>query len=392
LLPLSDIISFMRVFFIFLLVFLFSYGFSEKEKETLLRVIQGLYQDRVYNVAAQKCREYLEKTPADDEYREKIINIMLHSLFQSGNKKGFMDALQFLKEQKISPDIAKKAMALGLKLFKDDPEGKAEIIRFYIPFAGEYEKKQLYLTLAGLYYRAGLWDKILKLPDDKKLNFYKVIALYKLGRYTDVISFTDTMGRFEPEDKDNVLYYRGLAFFKLGNKEKAVEVIQAITFKTPEMVKFLANFYLKEKNYLMAQRYLKVLTLEKGYEDFAYYYLGVIYDLEKKYKKAAVYYQKAAKYSSEFGKLARERLSQLKKAGVIKGEKFYTVRIILYLDRKKAEEFIKKNSLKNCFVRKYKKYYGVYCGMFENREDAEKERESFRKKGFKDAVIDAIVK
>ncbi|NPA16299.1 MAG: hypothetical protein GXO05_01005 [Aquificae bacterium] len=382
----------MRIFAVFLALFLTAYAFSEKERDTLLRVIQGLYQDRVYNIAAKKCEEYLEKASENDPYREKVIKVLFHSLYNAKDKKGFLAALNTVSGYKLSPDIAEEIFTLGMKLFDKEPAGQAEVVRFYIDYTDGYRKKQLYLLLAKLYTEAKLWDRILKLPDYKELNFYKVIALYKMGRYDDLINFTEEMAKFLPEDKDNVMYYRGLAFFKKGDIKKAVSIIESVTFKTPEMVKFLSDYYIKEKNYLKAERYLRILSLENGYKDYAYYYLGVIYDLDKKYKKASQYYKKASQFKTKYGQLARKRLLQLKEAGVIEGEKFYSVRIILYSDKIRAENLIRKKSLTDCFVKKYKKYYAVYCGMFKNRADAQKERKLLKKKGFKDAVIDTIIR
>ncbi|MDQ7056665.1 MAG: hypothetical protein Q9M89_09540 [Persephonella sp.] len=217
-----------------------------------------------------------------------------------------------------------------------------------------------------------------------------MIALYKLGRYKDLISFTEQMSKFDPEDKDSVLYYRGLAYFSLGDKDRAAQIIESVTFKTPEMVKFLASYYLKKKDYIKAERYLKILTLEKGFKDYAYYFLGVIQDLNKDYKKALRYYKKAAAYRTDFGKLAQKRISQLKKVGVVPPDKYYSVRIILYSTKSKAESLIKGRKLSDCFVRKHKKFYGVYCGKFESKKETVKRREELRKAGFKDAVIDEI--
>jgi tetratricopeptide (TPR) repeat protein len=87
--------------------------------------------------------------------------------------------------------------------------------------------------LAILYSKTKNWQEILNLPDDKEINIFKVIALYNLGKYRELLSFTDQLSRFKAEDKDRILYYRGLSFFKIGEKEKAVKEIEAITFKTP---------------------------------------------------------------------------------------------------------------------------------------------------------------
>ncbi|MDQ7056666.1 MAG: hypothetical protein Q9M89_09545 [Persephonella sp.] len=72
---------------VFLLTVSLSFGFSQKERDTLLRLIQGLYQDRVYNVAEKKCIEYIQKAPLDDPYREKVIKILFHALYNSKDRE-----------------------------------------------------------------------------------------------------------------------------------------------------------------------------------------------------------------------------------------------------------------------------------------------------------------
>ena len=376
----------------FLLFVFLSFGFSEKQRDTLLKVIQGLYQDKVYNMAVKKCEEYLEKASPDDPYREKVIKVMFHSLYNSKDKKGFLRYLSYIRGEKISPDTAKEIFTLGMKLFENDPVKKAEVVEFFIPFTKGYERNQLEKLLATIYVKGKLWDRILKLPDKKQLNIYKVIALYKQGRYKDLINFTREMSKFLPDDKDSILYYRGLSFFNLGEKEKAVKEIESVTFKTPQMIKFLASYYLKKKDYIKAQRYLKLLTLEKGFKDYAYYYLGVIEDMSKNYKKAENYYRKASRFKTEFGTLAKKRLKQLEKAGVLGKEIFYSVRIILYKTEEEGKRLIEKRGLKDCFVQKYKKYYGVFCGEFKDKEKAVSLRDRLRKSGFKDAVVDSIIR
>jgi len=112
----------------------------------------------------------------------------------------------------------------------------------------------------------------------------------------------------------------------------------------------------------------------------------------KNYKKAEKYYRKASRYKTEFGKLAQKRLKQLKEAGVLGKEVFYTVRIILYKTEEEGKDLIKKRGLKNCFVSRYKKYFGVFCGEYRDREEAVKLRDKLRKSGFKDAVVDTIIR
>ena len=372
-----------KIVLIFLLIVGLSYGFSEKERDTLLRVIQGLYKDGVYSTAAQKGLEYLKKAPEDDPYREKIIKLIFSSLYKSGDKKQYLKYIYAIKDQKISPETAEYIYLLGLKLFKDSPE-KAKLIQFYLPFASKDKQKALYKELAIIYAKNKNWQAIEKLPDIKQLRLFKVLALYKQKKYKQLLEYTQQLGKFPPETKEKVLYYRALSFIKTKQPEKAVKELEAITFKTPDMLKFLAGYYLKKKNYIMAERYLKQLTTEEKYKDFAYYYLGVIQDLNKNYKKAAKYYLKAAKFKSKYGQFAQKRLQQFKKAKVLSE---YSVRVAVFSTEDKARKLLKKLNIKECFVKKYKNYYGVFCGKSVSKEELKPLQQKIKSKGITDSII-----
>ncbi len=360
-----------------LLLFNISFGLTNQEKEQILRVIQGAYKDKIYSVVITKSLEYLKKTNKKDKYRKDVIKALMYSLYYTKNKDLFWKEIKEISKENIPEEDKKTYYKLGLNLFKDQPE---KLAYFYEKLQGDipaYEKRKILKFLALEYMKKGKWEDVLSLPDNKEIVLYKVIALYKLKRYKDVIKKTDKLGIFPPDVKDTALYFRGLAFYKLGKEKNAVKTIEAITFKTPEMIQFLANYYLKKKNYLYAERYLKILTLEEGFKDYAYYYLAVIEDLAKNYKKAIEYYKKAAAYNTKYGKKAKERLKVLEKALPL-----YSVRLILLSSEDKAKSFIKKKKLKNCFVKKYKSLYGVYCGKFETLEDAKAFSKKLQEKGF----------
>ena len=363
---------------IFLLLFFsISFGLTNQEKEQILRIIQGAYKDKIYSVVITKSIEYLKKTDEKDKYRKDVIKALMYSLYYTKNRNLFWKKIKEISKENIPEKDKKTFYKLGLNLFKDQPE---KLSYFYKKLQGDipvYDKRKILKFLALEYMKKGQWKEVLSLPDNKDIILYKVIALYKLKKYKDVIKKTDKLGDFPSDVKDTALYFRGLAFYKLGKEKKAVSTIEAITFKTPEMIQFLANYYLRKKNYLYAERYLKILTLEEGFKDYAYYYLAVIEDLAKNYKKAIHYYKKAATYNTKYGKKAKERLKILEKA-----LPFYSVRLILLSSEKKAKSFIKKKNLKNCFVKKYKSLYGVYCGKFENLEGAKSLARKLQEKGF----------
>jgi hypothetical protein len=363
-----------KIITVFLLSYTISFGLTQQEKDLLLKVIQGAYKDKIYSVAVKKSQEYLKKTDKNDIYRRQVYKILFYSLYYTKNKKDFWKLIESSDIPEEDRDIYYQ---LGLNLFKDEPDKLEYFYKKLEKKLADDKKEKIAKFLAVEYVKRKKWEKVLSLPSYKSVNLYKLIALYRLRRYEDVIKKTEYLGIYPQEVKDTVLYFRGLAFSKLGKEKKAVSTIEAITFKTPEMIKFLANYYLKHKNYLYAQRYLKILSLEDEYKDYAYYYLGVIEDILKRYKEALRYYKKASVYKTKYGKRAKERISILEKALPV-----YSVRLILLSSKKKAEGFIKEKKLKDCFIKKYKEYYGVYCGKFDDIEDAKKFQRELQEKGF----------
>ncbi len=374
-----------KAFVLFLYFSIVAFGITDKEKNTLLKIIQGAYEDRLYSISLKKGEEYLKKTSRDDKYRAEVLKVVLFSAYYLKNKNEFLKWLNVLEKEKVKG--LDRFYRLALELFKDEPDKFLQFYKKLEKYLTDEEKKRYIKIVAILLAKKGNWKDILSLPKDKSINLYRVIAFYKTGKYRQVIKETDKLSEFPPDTKDTVLYFRGLAFYKLGNEKKAVGTIEAITFKTPEMIKFLTNYYLKKKKYIYAERYLKVLSLEKEYQDYAFYYLGVLEDLSKNYKKAIHYYKKASVFNTKYGKLAKKRLQILEKA--LKNKKLFSVRIILLSKKSKAVDFIKKNNLKDCFVKKYKNLYGVYCGSFETKKEAIEYSKKLKDKGF-DTVISKI--
>ncbi|ACO03810.1 MAG TPA: hypothetical protein DEP48_09180 [Persephonella sp.] len=381
-----------KILIILLITVGLSFGLTEQEKDRLLMLIQGLYKDKVYSLAAKKAQEYLDKTDPDDPYREKVFILQLQAYIKEGNKEKVLSMIDRVNSYNFSEETKKRVYATVLSFFEKNPDEKAEVLKRIIRYTEGYERKKLLEKLAAIYYKNKRWAKILELPPEKELNLLKLIALYKMGRYMDVIKETERMEKYLPDQKDDVLYYRALAFFKLGREDKAASYMEAITFKTPEVIKFLSGYYFKRKKYLIAEKYLRLLTLEKGYKDYAFYMLGVIEDQGKRYKKAAEYYKKASEFKTRYGDLARKRILQLKKAGVIdtEGKTYYSVRVILFYSEKRAKKFIKRYGLEECFTKPYKKYIAVYCGMYQTKKEAVKEKKRLMEKGLKDVIIEKI--
>ncbi|NPA51658.1 MAG: hypothetical protein GXO22_02060 [Aquificae bacterium] len=371
----------------------FSFAFAKEDLNRLLLLIQGAYNDKVYSIAAQKAEEYLKKAPKDDPKREKVIKILAGSYYFTKNDEKLLQLIRTLDNENISLKEKKEILVLGAKLLKE--KGKEQeliqVLEKLLPLTTGKEREKIIESLGKLYYKYKMWDKLIALPDLKSINMLKVLAAYKLGNYYDVLRLTARPENFLPEQKDDALYYRGLAFIKLGKEEMAVKTFEQITFKTPKIIEFLANYYFKKKDFIRAERYYKLLTLEKDYKDYAYYMLGVIQEQYKSYKKAVEYYKKASKFNTKYGKLAKERIIAFKKAGIISKEKFYTVRTITLFSEEKAKRVLKQINLDECFIKDIDKTkFIIYCGLYKTKQEAQEMLQKIKKLGFSDAYITKI--
>ena len=368
----------------------FYFSFAKEDLNRLLVLIQGAYNDKVYSIAAQKAEEYLKKAPKNDPKREKVIKILAGSYYFSKNDQKLIQLINKLNHENISLKTKKEILILAVKLLKEKGKEKdlINILEKLLPLTTGEEKEKIVKSLGKLYYKYKMWDKLIALPDLKDINMLKVLASYKLGNYYDVIRLTTRPENFLPEQKDDALYYRGLAFIKLGKEDLAAKTFEQITFKTPKIIEFLANYYFKKKDYIRAERYYKLLTLEKDYKDYAYYMLGVIQEQYKAYKKATKYYEKASKYNTKYGKLAKERIIAFKKAGIIPKEKFFSVRAITLFSEEKAKRVLKEINNPECFIKDIDKTkFIIYCGQYKTKKEAKRMLEKIKNIGFNDAYI-----
>ncbi len=380
----------MRILAVLLVLFIGFTAIAKEDLNRLLLLIQGAYNDRVYSIAAKKAQEYLQKAPKDDPKRVKVLKILAGSYFFTKNDEKLLELIQKLPEEDVPLNIKKEILALGAKLLKEKGKEKKliEILEQLLPLTTGKEREKIVESLGKLYYKHKMWEKLISLPDLKSINMLKVLAAYKLGNYYDVIRLTTRPENFLPEQKDDALYYRGLSFIKLGKEDMAAKTFEQITFKTPKIIEFLANYYFKKKDFIRAERYYKLLTLEKDYKDYAYYMLGVIQEQYKAYKKATEYYKKASNFNTKYGKLARERIVAFKKAGIIPKEKFYSVRTVTLFSEEKAKRVLKQIKIKECFIKDIEKTkFIIYCGQFKTKKEAEKLLSKIKELGFKDAYI-----
>lgn len=368
-----------------------SYTVSAKQDlNRLLLLIQGAYKDKVYSFAAKKAEEYLKVAPRDDPRREKVIKILAGSYFFTKNDEKLISLVDRLDYENVSLKTKREILLLTAKLLKE--KGKENelitILEKLLPITVGKEKEKIVETLGKLYYKRKNWEKLVDLPDLKSINMLKVIASYKLGNFYDVIRLTTRPENFLPDQKDDVLYYRGLAYIKLGKKNLAAKAFEQITFKTPKVIEFLANYYFKKKDYLRAERYYKLLTLEKDYKDYAFYMLGVIQEQYKNYKRAYQYYKKISHLNTKYGKLAKDRIIAFKKAGIIPKEKFYTVRVITLFSEEKTKRILRQIDIPECFIRDVDKTkFIIFCGQYRKKEEARHLLEKIKEMGFTDAYV-----
>jgi Tfp pilus assembly protein PilF len=386
----------MRKLIVFLTLLLLSVNIYANEKNEnlnrLLLLIQGAYNDGIYTIAAQKAETYLKITPKNDPKRAEIIKLLANSYYYAKEKDKLLQLIDRLEQEYIPYKEKIKIMYLAAKLLSEekDEQNLTKLLEKMMPMVSEKEKKEIAKTLATIYYKNKEWEKLAKLPRVRDINLFRVIALYKLGKYQDVIKETALIDNFKVDNKDDVLYYRGLAFKKLGKEKEAALSFENITFKTPEIINFLATYYFNTKNYIKAERYFKMLSLEKKYKDYAYYALGIIQEHYKDFKSAVKYYKKAGQFNTKYGKLARKRLEQIKKAGMMPKITVYAVQLIAYNTPEEAKRFIKKKRLKNCFVGEKNGLYSVFCGKFKTKKEARNLLEQLKNEGFTDAFLTKV--
>lgn len=376
---------------IYILLFLSFFAFSSEKNDEklkkLLTIIQGSFNDKVYTITIQKAKDYLKLAPKNDKYREKVAKILVYSFVKS-ESYNIEDIISLIEKINLSKNTKIYIYSILLKETKDNKIKKTLLLRLY----SLTKNKKFLIKLASILYKEKNYLEILKLPDMKEVNLYKVIALYKQKKYRKLVNFTEKMSKFPLENKDEILYYRGLALIKIGEKEKGIKTLEAITFKTPKIIKYIANYYLKNGKYIFAEKYFKMLYLEEKEREFALFYLGYINEKQKDYQKAYEYYKKLLKAKNEkYKKLSMQRIIYLKSLDKLPKEKLYSIRVVLYKNINKAKRFIKSKKLDECFVYPHKKFIGVYCGIFYDKEEAKVEKKKIKDKlKIKDIVVQRL--
>ncbi|EDP74343.1 hypothetical protein, partial [Hydrogenivirga sp. 128-5-R1-1] len=61
-------------------------------------------------------------------------------------------------------------------------------------------------------------------------------------------------------------------------------------------------------------------------------------------------------------------------------ENYYSIRVVLYKKEETAVNYIKKHKLEECFVYPFKQFFGVYCGLYLDKKDAQQDLNKFKKK------------
>ncbi len=356
----------------------------------LLVLTKGLYEDGFYSLAYHKAKKYLKEYPNDTKNRNALLKIMLYSAIKSKNDELIFDFIDFINKMDISDNFKDRIYATVIKESIKNDEKLKEILEKIIPYVKDKElKKKFLIALINIYFEEKNYKKIVSFEDiPREIFIYKLISLYKLGMYRELIKETKNIKDYPHNVMERIYYYKALAYYKLGEIDKSIYYFEKLNEKNPEILKILVSYYLRKNKLNKVKKYLYMLSTYKEYQDFSHYILGYLEDINKNYDKAYQYYYIASKFDTKYGRMAKERIKELKKAKVIKI--FYSVRLALSSSKVNAKEFIKKNKLKNCFIRPYKNFYGVYCGKFKTFESAQNYLELIISKGFNDALIEQI--
>jgi len=370
---------FLKILLTLILLVIFSFAENSKPEELkrLLAIIQGTFNDKIYTITIQKSKEYLKKTPENDKYREKVIEILSFSYVKTGNTKEFLKLLNNLENLNISAKTKINIYKLALSYFKNKKKQPQILVKLY-----KLTKDKKYIILsANILYKRNNWEEIIKLPSVKEINHIKAFAYYKLKKYKDMIDFSKETDKFLEDKLDDIYYYRGLSYIKSGEKEKGIKEFEKIKIKSPEILMYIADFYVKNSNYKEAEKYLKLLSLDEKSKGFALFYLGYINEKQKRYKEAYKFYKKLLESDDKkYSELAFQKILQLKAKKLIHKEKFFSIRVVLYKKEKTAKNFIVKNKLSSCFIYPFKNYYAVYCGLYLNKKEAIKSSKKLKEK------------
>ena len=356
----------------------------------LLVLTKGLYEDGFYSLAYHKAKKYLNEYPEDIKNRDALLKIMLYSAIKSKNDELIFDFIDYINNIDISDDFKDRVYATIIKESIKNDEKLKEILEKIIPHVKDNElKKKFLVALINIYFEEGNYKKIVSFENiPREVFLYKLISLYKLGMYRELIKETKNVKGYPDELMEKIYYYKALAYYKLGEMDKSIYYFERLKEKNPEILKILVSYYLRKNKLNKVKKYLYQLSTYREYQDFSHYLLGYLEDINGKYDKAFQYYSIASKYDTKYGRLARDRIKELKKSNILKT--YYSVRIALSSTKGNAERFIKIRKLKKCFIRPYKNFYGIYCGRFKSFKSAQNYLELIISKGFSDAIIEEI--
>jgi tetratricopeptide (TPR) repeat protein len=377
----------MKKLILSLLLVGFSFAATNEDLKQILAIIQGTFKDKVYTITIEKSKEYLLKAPENDPYRNDVLKILAYSYVETGNINELLNLIKYVEKTNVPDDTKVYIYKLAVSKLPDDDEKVALLLKLY-----SLEKNEDYLiTAANILYDKKEWDKILNLPNSPKINHLKVYALYKLKKYKDLINFANS-NNFDSKNLDFVYYYKGMAYLKLNDRKNAAISFEEIKDKNPEIQKFLADFYFKNKDYKNAEKYLKSLLSENKEKAYALFYLGMIMENQKKYESALDYYKKVlSENDKEYKVVATQRILQLKAKNLVPKENYYSIRVVLYLKQETAVNYIKKHKLEECFLYPFKHFYGVYCGLYLDKNTAKEDLKQLKKElKVKDMLVDKI--
>ncbi len=363
---------------------------DSKERIKRLLLIKGLYRDGIYPLAYKKAKEYLLKYKNDKRHKEQLITLMLSAAVKAKDDEKVLGLIDFVNKIDVSENYKERLYGTIIKYYaKDNKKLKLALERVVKYIKNKKLKRKFIEALINIYFEEKDYKKLVNMKNfPKDLFILKLISLYKLQKYKELLKESENINRFPKDMRNKIIYYRALAYYKLKQIDKSIQLFEKMEDKNPEILKILISYYLKNKKIDKVKKYLYELSTYPSYIDFSYYLLGYLEDREGKYDRAYQYYTVAARYNTKYGRLAKKRLKQFKRAGILKT--FYSVRIGLSSSYKNAKSYIKKSHKKNCFVRPYKKFYGIYCGKFKSFYRAKEELEKYISIGKEDAIIEKL--
>ena len=283
-----------------LLILIIAYFFiknysQEKEKEIKRYVIIS------YNKVLYKDKEIKNK---------KVLDAI------KSYETGYLEKAKFLFQSALKlqlSEIEKKAALVNLANIFDDYLHYNLAVK-YLQKALEVDKKDglIYHNLGIVYKHNNKYQKavdalLLAVKYNKKFvkSYLSLASLYfYLNNYSKALLYYTRAGNLNPDDSE-IMYNKGICFFKLKKKDKGIKALEKIISSEylsdeikNEASKSLGNYFAQEGNYEKSLFYFKKAIEFKDEYD-VHYRLATLYKFNGKYDKAMSHFEKAYKLNAK---------------------------------------------------------------------------------------------